>query len=249
MTMWVQENGIEEIKPFMATIFRLVESQEQVATLTLVSNVYEQGVLEELIETMKSSFPDETDSLHYLLKTPFRYPPLTHGSRFGRSFESSLFYGSLNIATALTETAYYRFVYMLGPVTPFLSTIHSEYTSFSVKIKSNRGVFLDEMPFAKHESLLTSPCSYAFTQELGSVMRKNNIEVFRYISARDKNKGKNVALFTPNAFCCRRPLNSNSWLCQTTIDAIGFMSKSDENRMLFFQKDFWIDGLFPQPAV
>lgn len=188
--IWSEVKGMNEIQPLMASIFRFVESQEQIATLNLVNNVYEQGVLEELLESTKNPLPEKPPSMHYLLTTPFRYPPLRYGSRFGTTLERGIFYGSLNLLTALTETAYYRFVYILGPETPFHSIISSEYSSFSVSVKSEAGVFLDEQPFSKYESILTSPNSYSETQQLGSNMRQDGVEVFRYISARDKNKGK-----------------------------------------------------------
>jgi hypothetical protein len=245
--IWAEVDGKSEIKPLMATICRLVESQEQIATLGLVSNVYQQGVLEELIEATKN--PDKADSLHYLLKTPFRYPPLQNGSRFGNIFEQGLFYGSLNISTALAETAYYRFVYMLGPEIPFPSIISNEYTEFSVSVKSNLGIFLDLPPFAKYEAILVSQASYAETQQLGSCMRQNGVEVFRYISARDKNRGKNVALFTPRAFHSRKPTKLSGWFCQTSIEEVGFLSKENDRRVMYRQKDFWVDGFFPSPAT
>ncbi|AHE66755.1 RES family NAD+ phosphorylase [Legionella oakridgensis] len=247
--IWLDVGGKQAIKPMMASIFRFVESQEQVATLSLVNNVYEQGVLEELLESTKSHLPDEMDSLHYLLKTPFRYPPLKHGSRFGTIFEQGIFYGSLTISTALAETAYYRFVYMLGPEVPFQAVISSEYSSFSVSVKSESGIFLDEPPFTPYESILTSPTSYTETQRLGSDMRQNGVEMFRYISARDKHKGRNVALFTPKAFHSNKPSKLTTWLCQTTVEAVGFFSKENDERIMYMQKDFWVDGEFPSPAV
>lgn len=249
MNIWSEVKGESAIKPMMAKIFRFVESQEQVATLGLVNNVYEQGVLEDLLESTKTPTPEKTNALHYLLKTPFRYPPLTYGSRFGTTFEQGIFYGSLTISTALAETAYYRFVYMLGPEVPFQSMISSEYSAFSVPVKSRLGVFLDESPFNKYESILTSPKSYAETQQLGSTMRQKGVEVFRYISARDKNKGKNVALFTPKAFHTNKPSALTTWFCQTRLDEVGFFSKEYNQRVMCRQTDFWVDGIFPSPAV
>lgn len=247
--IWSEIRGQKEIKPMLATISRLVESQEQAATLSLVDNVYAQGVLEELLESTKSILSEQTDCLHYLLKTPFRYPPLQHGSRFGTPFESGLFYGSLNLSTALAETAYYRFVYMLGPETPFQQTITSDYSSFSVSVKTDRGIYLDQPPFTDFESILTSPTSYAETQKLGLAMRQADIEIVRYISARDKNKGKNVALFSPQAFCSLKPSKLQSWLCQTNVNEVGFLSKESNERLLFRQNDFWVNGVFPSPAI
>ncbi|KTC68703.1 RES domain protein [Legionella birminghamensis] len=247
--IWSEVKGMNEIQPLMASIFRFVESQEQIATLNLVNNVYEQGVLEELLESTKNPLPEKPPSMHYLLTTPFRYPPLRYGSRFGTTLERGIFYGSLNLLTALTETAYYRFVYILGPETPFHSIISSEYSSFSVSVKSEAGVFLDEQPFSKYESILTSPNSYSETQQLGSNMRQDGVEVFRYISARDKNKGKNIALFTPEAFHSDKPSKRTTWLCQASIKEIGFISKENNLRTMFMQEDFWVNGAFPSPAV
>ena len=247
--VWLKTNGETHIKPLIGLIYRLVESQEQIATLGLVNNVYEQGVLEDLLETTKSPIPEKTETLHYLLKTPFRYPPLKYGSRFGKSFDRGLFYASLNINTALVETAYYRFVYMLGPEIPFNAPISSEYSSFSVKVRCDRGIFLDLPPFSDYESILVSPSSYSETQKLGADMREASVGAFRYISARDKSKGKNIALFTPDAFFNNKPSKLTTWICQASIHEVGFLSKENQKRILFNQKDFWVENSFPSPAT
>lgn len=247
--IWLESEGKNHIKPLMAKIYRLVESQEQIATLGLVNNVYEQGVLEDLIESTKSPLPANTSSLHYLLTTPFRYPPLKYGSRFGTTFDQGIFYGSLNIHTALSETAYYRFVYMLGPETPYEHPISNQYSSFSVKVRSNKGIFLDQPPFSKYEPSLISPSSYTETQQLGSNMRESEIEIFQYISARDKNKGKNIALFSPQAFQSKTPAQKTTWLCQTSREEVGFMAKEEQHRVSYLQKDFWVGNAFPSPAT
>jgi hypothetical protein len=247
--IWLETQGKNYIKPLMAKIYRLVESQEQIATLGLVNNVYEQGVLEDLLESTKSPLPEDARSLHYLLTTPFRYPPLKYGSRFGTTFEQGIFYGSLNINTALSETAYYRFVYMLGPETPYEHLISNQYSSFAVKVRSDRGVFLEQLPFSKYKTALTSPSSYTETQQLGSTMRESEIEIFQYTSARDKDNGINVALFSPKAFRSKVPAQITTWLCQTSIDDVGFMAKEGQQRVSYCQKDFWVKNIFPSPAT
>ncbi len=249
LNLWEEANGQNEIKPMLATICRLVESQEQAATLSLVQNVYEQGILEDLLETTKSELPSATESLHYLLKTPFRYPPLQHGSRFGNTFETGIFYGSLSILTALAETAYYRFVYMLGPETPFSGVISSELTEFSVKIMSDRAILLDQPPFSNYETILTSPVSYSTTQFLGSRMRAAGVEAVRYISARDKDLGKNVAIFTPKAFYSSKPNHFAGWLCHTSVKEVGFIAKESNMRLSYSQQQFWVGNHFPSPAA
>lgn len=247
--IWIESDGKNHLKSLMAKIYRLVESQEQTATLSLVNTIYEQGVLEDLIESTKNPFPADMSSLHYLLKTPFRYPPLKYGSRFGTTYEQGIFYGSLNIQTALSETAYYRFVYILGPETPYEHPISNQYSSFSVKVRSNKSIFLDQPPFSTYESTLTSPSSYVETQQLGLIMREAGVELFQYISARDKNKGKNMALFTPKAFQSKTPEQMTTWLCQTSIEEVGFMAKEEKQRTSYSQKDFWVNTMFPSPAT
>src|SRR5207245_1032206 len=90
-----------------------VEAQHQVSTRKLVDTLEEQALLEELIDRAKP--PDSTRGrLHYLLSTPFRYPPLRHGSRFATRQERSLWYGSETRRTAFAEVAYYRLVFLEG---------------------------------------------------------------------------------------------------------------------------------------
>lgn len=87
-------------------VWRVVESQEQIATLGLVANLSEQYLLEHMLDESKNKLAEDTNTLDYLLFTPFRYPPLKWGSRFGTEYERGLFYGSQLLATALAEVAY-----------------------------------------------------------------------------------------------------------------------------------------------
>jgi hypothetical protein len=90
-------------------LLRIVESQEQIAMLSLVDDLAEQAVLEDLLEQTKPPLPAGAERLHDLLSTPFRYPPLRHSSRFGQRFEPSLFYGVRRLPTLLTSfTAFAR---------------------------------------------------------------------------------------------------------------------------------------------
>ena len=64
-------------------VFRIVETQEIAATTGLVDDLEEQHLLEQLLDKVKPSYREGTEKLHYLISTPFRYPPLKYGSRFG----------------------------------------------------------------------------------------------------------------------------------------------------------------------
>ena len=106
------------LKPLHAQVYRVAESQLIVATNTLVDTVEEQQLLEELLDGVKPNVPPECKKFDYLIYTPFRYPPLKHGSRFGLKTQASIFYGSTKIETTFAEMAYYRFVYYEGMKIP-----------------------------------------------------------------------------------------------------------------------------------
>lgn len=231
-------------------LIRVVESQTQIATSHLVSNLAEQAALEAMLEQTKPALPAETHNLHYLLATPFRYPPLQHGSRFGSRFEPSLLYGSKTISTALTETAYYRFVFWSGIAEPPASKmLRTQHTLFAANYRTDKSLCLQNQPFSAYQKALTDPGSYLITQQLGNEMRKASIEVFEYLSARDPDQGHNVALFKPGALASRRPLYQQRWLCETSAEVVSFTSRESETVYRFEQDVFLVDDQLPQPAV
>lgn len=246
--IWAELEGQEYITSMMATIHRVTDDQQLIATMSLVNNVEEQGILEDLLEETKPQKPEGFEDLDYFLITPFRYPPLKYGSRFGSTFEPSLFYGSLNISTALSETAYYRFVFLSGMQEPYEEPLQVTYSSYTVAIRTNRGIFLDKEPFDKYEADLTSSTNYTTSQRLGSSMRESKVEAFQYVSARDPKKGSNVALFTPRSFQSKKPINLERWLCQVTVDEVGFISNDNHRRFSFAKEIFEVDGEIPSPA-
>jgi hypothetical protein len=125
-----------------------VEAQHQVSTRKLVDSSEEQVLLEEMIDRVKP--PDLTGGrLHYLLFTPFRYPPLPHGSRFGGRHEPGIWYGSVELRCALAEVSYYRLVFMEG-TTADLGTLTTALTAFSVSMRTARGVDLTAGHFEKY---------------------------------------------------------------------------------------------------
>lgn len=238
----------DQISPVLLSgeVFRVVESQEKVATNELVDTLEEQALLEEMLDVTKPSVPSAAQDLSYLLFTPFRYPPLKYGSRFGQRFEPSLFYGSREIETTLAESAYYRLHFwfdMSEP--PPAGKLNTQHTVFSVKIKTEKGLMLQASPFSKYESNLINKSSYSETQLLGKEMRENNIEAFEYFSARDNSKGINVGLFTANVFKEKKVSSTLSLLCSTHAEGVEFM---DENSQVYNYCfiDFLDKGKFPQ---
>ena len=95
----------------------MVESQHLFSTRKLVDSEAEHRVLEELIEGHK---PKGERGLHFLLATPFRYPPLPHGSRFGTRGQHGIWYGAVEQRTAFAESAYYRLLFLEGTAADLL---------------------------------------------------------------------------------------------------------------------------------
>jgi hypothetical protein len=226
----------------------MVESQEEVATNALVDTLEEQAALEGLLERTKPHRPG-TDRLHYLLATPFRYPPLGHGSRFGRRFEPSLFYGSIHRSALLAEAAYYRFVFAAGLATPFPKPLLTRHTAFSARFRTRHGLRLEAAPFSDHRGTLTAPDDYAATQALGSAMRKHGIGAFTFTSARDPEGGINGALFEPAALADRTPRAQTPWTCETTAERVTWREHGAHEVVALPRETFLVAGGLPAPAV
>ncbi len=229
-------------------LYRLVESHEQVATNQLVSSLERQVVLEELLETTKPPLRKGTEGLHYLLATPFRYPPLKHGSRFGTRSEPSLFYGALTPATVLAEAAYYRFVFWLGMSVPPSGKLDTQHTLFEAAYQTKQGYRLQEMPFSRYQAELTHPSDYSSSQQLGSLMRNAGMQAFEYVSARDPQGGINIALFTPEALASNKPISQEPWLCELSAERVTFRAVHQQAGYAFLLEQFTVSGCLPWPA-
>lgn len=250
MDIWNACKDSIRIRPIRGSLLRIVESQEQVATNRLVNNLQEQAVLEQLLEKTKPERRKGSEHLHYLLYTPFRYPPLPYGSRFGSRFEPSLFYGSKTLGTLLAEAAYYRMVFWFGMRQPPASGMFkTQHTVFSADYKTRKGLQLHQEPFVSYQKQLTHPSRYEDTQQLGSAMRKAGVEAFEYISARDPDAGINVALFQPSALNGDMPAAKTEWLCETRQTGVSFLDTGTNKVHDFPAKLFMIKGRLPVPAL
>ncbi|WP_237750926.1 RES family NAD+ phosphorylase [Gallaecimonas xiamenensis] len=226
--------------------WRLVESQEQVATSHLVDSLAEQQLLEDLLDYSKPPRLPGTENLHYLLATPFRYPPLLWGSRFGRTHEPSLFYGGKSINVTLTEGAYYRLVFWHSMATPPPSgLLRTQHSLFAFHYRTDRGEKLQDWP---EQAKLTDPVHYGYCQDLGGRLRERGVEAFEYRSARCLEGELNLALFTPRALLSKRPRRQSRWLCEVGPDGVSFLGGEGNDLYLFPIDLFWVDGKLPMPA-
>ncbi|MCD0502995.1 RES family NAD+ phosphorylase [Bordetella petrii] len=249
MTIWQACNGPDQIRPISGALYRLVESQEHIATLGYVDTLEEQAMLEALIDTVKPPYRDEGDGYHYLLKTPFRYPPLPWGSRFGRTHERGIFYGGCSVATTLAESAYYRYVFWYSmDAAPIKAQIHSQHTLFSVGYKTRQGIRLHQPPFDAYRAELAHPAQYQATQQLGSAMRDAGVQAFEYFSARDPAGGHCGGLYTLQAMAHKQPRDMSAWLCQASADEVAFKQVGTREVASYPLASFLHSGRLPMPA-
>lgn len=231
-------------------LIRVVESQEQIATNHLVETLEEQYLLEQLLEDNKPRQGRSHSPLHYLLATPFRYPPLKYGSRFGKKSEASLLYGSKNITTALAETAYYRFVFWLGmAIPPPSNKFITQHTVWGANYFTTKGMALHQPPFDRYQQQLTAPDSYQASQALGGQLRSFGSQAFEFTSARDVDKGINIALFNAQAFSAQQPTFQQQWLCETSAVSVTFYLTGQQDIYSFQCQQYKVNGQFPLPAV
>jgi len=251
--IWTLCEGKSKLFSLSVSATRIVEDQSKNSTRKLVDSDQEQERLERLIEGIKPSLPSDPafSNLHYLLSTPFRYPPLRWGSRFRKRTENGVWYGAESIATALAEKAYYRIRFLQDTTADLSSEII--LTAFHVRIKSAKAIDLTESPFAAYEDRISSPTTYASSQPLGTDMRNDHVVFSLYRSARDPLRGKNVAIFSPLAFMDKQVTDASreSWYCFATREIAEFRSLSftQTQRARFRRQDFEIDGRFPIPDL
>jgi hypothetical protein len=226
----------------------VVEGQHQISTRKLVESDAEQALLEEMIDAVKP--PDATGGrLHYLLSTPFRYPPLRHGSRFGARHERGVWYGSETIAGAFAEVAYYRLLFIEG-TDANLDGVETALTAFRARARTERGADLTKGCFARFASELASPVSYEATQAVGAEMRGVGVQICRYASARAPG-AENVGVLDPAAFGRARPYGLEAWHCVASRARVELRKRDYfERHSLTFGRDlFLVDGRLPAPAL
>lgn len=247
--VWAVCKGVQQIGRLTGTLYRLVESQEQVATLGYVDTLEEQALLEAMLENTKPVYKEDLSAYHYLLSTPFRYPPLKWGSRFGAVHEPSLFYGGSSVEVTLAESAYYRFVFLNSMAAiPIKKQIRSEHSLFSLDYQSQQGVCLHHAPFDNYQDEISNPTQYIKSQQLGSAMRAAGVEAFEYSSARDPQKRVCLGLFTARAFRHKKPKNMSQWLCETTANEVFFKQLGFSAITSFRLEAFLVDEKLPMPA-
>ncbi len=198
-------------------LWRAVEAQHVASTRRLVDSNAEQAVLEAILERSKPTVTEGVGKLHYLLSTPFRYPPGMFGSRFRSPADPGVFYAAEERRTACAEVGYWRWRF-LADTAGLDSLGPSPQTLFQVKAKA-RAVDLRKKPFARDQAKWRHPSDYGATQAFARAAREAPVGMIRYESVRDPEKGGCAVLLAPAAFARREPAAQQTWHLTVTRGA------------------------------
>jgi hypothetical protein len=184
--------------------------------MALVDSVAEQAVLERLVESSKPPVPREVArlNLHWLLFTPFRYPPPPGGSRFRGPNDPGVFYGAEHARTACAEVGYWRWRHLRD--TPGIAAMPPRpQTVFKVPV-SGTAIDLRESPFNRDRDSWAHRSDYGPRQTLGRVAREAGMQWLRYESVRDSRRGGCGVVFDATAFAVRKPTEQQGWILTVT---------------------------------
>lgn len=227
--MWTPLELACKAQPWSGEVWCVVESQSHVATLKLVDTLDEQAILEAELEKSKPAYPSACDGLDYLLATPFRYAPYKRGSRFRRAHQrDGCFYASERIETAIAETAFYQLLFFLDSPDAKRPANPQERTAFSVPVSAATSIDLDRQPLDQDALLWEHPLDYGPCQDLADMARQARIEVIRYRSVRDPDRGLNVAILSPAALNAKKPEKVQTWrifIRDTSVQAVREMPR------------------------
>jgi hypothetical protein len=192
----------------MGKPWRAVEAQHVISTLALVDTLQEQALLEQLLEASKPPVPADAQHLHYLLATPFRYPPSQHGSRFRAPHALGVYYATEEIRTACAELGYWRWKFLMDSTLEVIPSISQSVFQSSIAATV---IDLRTDPFVVDRHVWTDPHSHLCCQEFGALVRQAGVEGILYESVRDPQHGQCVALFQVRGFRSAAPLELQTW--------------------------------------
>ena len=200
LNTWTHIGLASEAQPWRGAGWRLVEAQHKVATMGLVDHDPDaQAVLEDVLEQSKPALPPDAEGLHWLLATPFRYPPLMNGSRFRKRYEPGVFYGGEVRETACAEAGYWRLRFWCDSEGLRGKSKSMPVTLFRFNADAMSTIDLGAAPFDACRSLWTQSDDYSHTQALATQAREAGVEAIRYESVRHPG-GRCLALLTPQVF-------------------------------------------------
>jgi hypothetical protein len=122
-----------------------------------------------------------------------------------------VYYASETVPTAVAEMAFRRLLFFAeSPKIPWPVNA-ADYTAFAAAYATARALDLTVAPFAAERSVWTHPTHYGPCQDLAEAARGVEIAVIRYESARDPERGANLALLTAGVFTSPNPTDRQTW--------------------------------------
>ena len=209
-------------------LWRAVEAQHRVATMSLVDTLDEQHLLEHMLEGSKPPAPLKAD---YLLTTPFRYTS-TYPSRFRRANESGVWFGAEDIPTACAEAGYWRWRFLIDSDGLKDKEVRAELTVFQARVQ---GLCIDltTPPWNASQHLWGDPLRYTECHTLAETARTRGINWLRYRSTRWPT-GMCAAVLSPTVLSRPHPERIQTWRCRISATALHFV---DGERWLSFKPD------------
>lgn len=224
--------------PCNLLLWRAVEAQHVVSTRLLVDTLGEQAELERILEETKPPVPPRPKGLHWLLYTPFRYPPLPAGSRFRGPTDPGVWYGAEERRTACAEVGYWRWRFLMA--SPAVQHAPDKAQTVFQAASGGAGIDLREPPFAARQQVWMHPEDYGECQQLARAARGAGVAIVRYASVRDPQHGGCGALLTPEAFGLKQPLILETWLLSIDRRRVVWASTSSlESRSFEFDAAGW----------
>jgi hypothetical protein len=208
----------------------------------------EQARLEALLDENKPSYLPGSEHLHWLLKTPLRYPPLRHGSRFGRMIDPGVLYGARELETAMTESAVYLWLFRaaledLGS----LAVIRYDRTAIQFELDGASTVDLTTTALAAFHGRISDPGSCADSQALAATLRAEEVELILFDSAR-RAGGVNCAALSPAALVPDQTPAQTHWHVQLDEQAC-WWGRPGQTGFEVAYEDVSIAGRIPHPAL
>lgn len=233
--IWTPVAVSSKTQDWSGIVWRIIEAQHIASTMKIVDDFAEQSLLEELLERSKPPLPSEADKLHYLLATPFRYPP-HHGSRFRGIQDPGVFYGAASTQTACAELGYWRWKFLSDAVDleKLEPTAHTVFrTNLSAKT-----IDLRSKAFAKQANFWTHKNDYTATQAFARIAREVKTEAIFYQSVRDPDPSWCIAVLTPKILQRRKPVVSQqTWWLAVYPEQVVWRS---EEQSLTFASKHWV---------
>lgn len=242
-------DALLSIQPSSGRVWRIIENQEQAATRRITKSAAAQSRLEELLDQNKPVYLPGSEQLHWLLKTPFRYPPLPHGSRFGSPFEPGILYGARELHTAMTESAVYLWLFRSavldkGP----LERISDGRTAIRFPVSHEQFSDLTTTGATAYRHQVSDPSSYRFSQTLGARLRDAGATAIWFHSARCV-QGVNCAILNPEAIPSTTEPEESHWQLQLDEAHCWWGQASGESFEVHYRDVADSSGRIPHPAL